>query len=93
MKTRNLIAGAALALSLSAAPALAQTAETGGTDVGGETTVRGDDLSRTPRAEGTGGTRGALPVTGGDILGLAAIGAAAVGTGSVIVRRSRKQSV
>jgi LPXTG-motif cell wall-anchored protein len=32
---------------------------------------------------------GALPLTGGDVVGLAAIGAAAVGIGALLVRRSR----
>lgn len=33
---------------------------------------------------------GSLPITGGDVVGLSVIGAAAIGLGSVLVRRSRR---
>ena len=38
-----------------------------------------------------GGSSGGLPVTGGDIAGLTAIGAAAVGSGALLLRRSRRR--
>jgi LPXTG-motif cell wall-anchored protein len=38
-----------------------------------------------------GGSSGGLPVTGGDIAGLTAIGAVAVSSGALLVRRSRRR--
>lgn len=38
---------------------------------------------------GTTTTRDAMPITGGDLLGLAALGLGGVGVGYVLVRRSR----
>lgn len=84
-----LVAGAALAC-VTAGPAFAQTSY-----VGGNTEVRGNNETRpAPRADvaGAGESRG-LPITGGDVAGLTAIGLAAVGTGSVLVRRSRRRPV
>ncbi len=50
--------------------------------------VQGETLNR-PTVQADTETRGSLPITGGDIAGLTAIGAAAVGVGTVLVRRSR----
>ena len=48
--------------------------------------VRGEAITAPPvRAQ-------ELPVTGGDILGLVMLGGAAIGTGAVLVRRSRRTS-
>jgi LPXTG-motif cell wall-anchored protein len=38
------------------------------------------------------GSQESLPLTGGDVAGLAAIGLAAIGTGVVLVRRGRRAS-
>lgn len=67
-------------------------------------TTRTTDMSKCPAAPvvvksslqergGAGGAGGAdiLPVTGGDLVGLAAIGAAAVALGTVLVRRGRRR--
>ncbi|MDQ1444540.1 MAG: hypothetical protein QOI20_1004 [Acidimicrobiaceae bacterium] len=52
--------------------------------------VLGTEISRAPAAAApASSSRGGLPVTGGDLAGLAAVGAAAVGSGVVLVRRSR----
>ncbi len=50
--------------------------------------VQGESVDR-PRAQADTETRGGLPITGGDVAGLTAIGVAAVGVGTVLVRRSR----
>lgn len=90
MKVRKILLASALGVAAFSAPALAQTSD--GSYVGGETTVRGNDLTRTPQVDADNEDRGSLPVTGGDIAGLVAIGAAAVGTGTVMVRRSRRRT-
>lgn len=96
MKARKILVAAALAVAGFATPALAQT---DGTYVGGETVVRGEELVRTPQVDAAGARagaaadvddRGGLPVTGGDVAGLVAMGVAAIGTGTVMVRRSRR---
>lgn len=54
--------------------------------------VLGDDVSRNvPQVLGQTVSNGgdALPVTGGDVAGLAALGLGAIATGTVLVRRSR----
>jgi LPXTG-motif cell wall-anchored protein len=89
MKARKLfLAGAIAAAGLGiSAPAFAQTdyVSPPGDD------VLGTDLSRTtPAATAPDAAGGSLPVTGGDIVGLTVIGAAALGTGVVLVRRSRR---
>lgn len=90
MKARKLfLAGAIAAAGLGvSAPAFAQTDYV----TPPEDKVLGNELSRsTPAATApTDVAGGSLPVTGGDIVGLTVIGAAAVGTGVVLVRRSRR---
>lgn len=90
MKARKMfLAGAIAAAGLGvSAPAFAQTDYV--SPPGDE--VLGTDLSRTtPAATApTDAAGGSLPVTGGDIVGLTVIGAAAMGTGIVLVRRSRR---
>lgn len=52
--------------------------------------VANQDLPRAAAATAASDTAGdSLPVTGGDIAGLVALGLGAVATGSVLVRRSR----
>lgn len=83
-----LIAGCSLAMP---AVAMAQTDyTTTPPKVKGETTTRGSDT----KVLGTTTSRdpGSLAVTGGDIAGLAALGAGAVGIGTFFVRRGRTRS-
>jgi hypothetical protein len=62
-----------------------------------EDSVGGTDFNRTTRepqtrVQGVTVTRGQeLPVTGGDILGLAMIGAASIGAGVVLMRATRRR--
>lgn len=62
------------------------------TEVSGETFTRPE---RPTRVAGTTVSRdsGTLAVTGGDILGLVALGAGAIGVGTVLVRRGRTRPV
>lgn len=52
--------------------------------------VAGITDTRTDTAPADDSRGGSLPITGGDIAGLTAIGLAAVGAGAVLVRRSRR---
>ena len=67
------------------------------TEVSGETFSRPDRPTgeRPTRVAGTTVSRdpGSLAVTGGDVLGLAALGAGAIGVGTVLVRRGRTRAV
>ena len=58
----------------------------GGGSTGGAGGAEGGELAAGATAPG-----GSLPITGGDVLGLTLIGAAAVATGAVLVRRSRRE--
>lgn len=59
-----------------------------------EEKVEGNSFSRPPEVKGVTVAREAtLPVTGGDLAGMALIGLGAVGTGVVLVRRGRTRSV
>jgi LPXTG-motif cell wall-anchored protein len=92
-KTRAIAAGAA-ALAMAMAPIHAASAITEydepATQVEGETVVRSVTQPQT-RVVGAEVTRPQeLPVTGGDLLGLTALGAGALGAGFVLVRRSRR---
>lgn len=62
--------------------------ETGGELAGEE--AGGDDTGAAGAAQTA--PTGSLPITGGDAVGLAVIGAAAVATGTVLVRRSRRDA-
>ena len=91
--SRFVAAGSAVvALSLPAA-AGAQTAPS---YPGGQPpAVLGEQLAREvpTKVLGESVSRGApLPVTGGDIAGLVALGLGAIGTGTVLVRRSRTRT-
>ncbi len=83
-----------LALATLVAPAAAQTppypVDPGGDDVEvlPDTAVNPDGGEESTDVLGNGAT---LPVTGGDVLGLAVIGAAALGGGAVIVGARRRQ--
>lgn len=84
----TLVAGCSLAMP---AVAMAQTDYTTDPPV-----VRGNTTTRDPGTKvlGTTATRdpGSLAVTGGDIVGLVALGAGAVGAGTFLVRRGRTRS-
>lgn len=81
--------GAVVALSLPAAAG----AQTSPNYPGGQPPqVMGEQLNRAPtQVLGESVTRGSqpLPVTGGDIAGMVALGLGAIGTGTLLVRRSR----
>jgi hypothetical protein len=49
-------------------------------------TLPSNELALTPEEEAPAGT---LPLTGGDVAGLVLLGGAAIGVGTVLVRRSR----
>ena len=86
MKIRKLLVAGAALVCVTAGPAVAQTSY-----VGGNTEVKGNNETRAQTdVAGADESRG-LPITGGDVAGLTAIGLAAVGTGSVLVRRSRRR--
>ena len=98
MKIRNMLVAAAVLVGVTAAPAVAQTKYVGGkTEVKGNTETRPAPLNPGAQVSGAGDSRssgaGGLPITGGDMAGLTALGLAAVGTGSVLVRRSRRRPV
>ncbi|MDQ3758179.1 MAG: hypothetical protein M3394_10065 [Actinomycetota bacterium] len=98
MKARKLIGAAVVATAVIGTPAAA-SAQTGDY-VGAEVQVRGVEFNRAPEepvrvlgvqeSREAGGTT--LPVTGGDIAGLALLGAGAVALGTVLVRRGRTSS-
>jgi len=56
--------------------------------VGGDAKVKGNDTAR-PQVDADDDDRG-LPITGGDVAGLTAIGLASVAVGTTLVRRSRR---
>lgn len=74
------VAGVVIARNPSAAPA---------PEVAGTQASRGASRGTTGAAAPTGQ---ALPVTGGDIAGLVVLGFGAIGTGGVLLRRSRARS-
>lgn len=103
MRIRSLLLTATLAApALVASAATVSAQEYGGT--GGTTTDRGGEstevLGETQERPSVGGTdlvrsapqsSNTLPVTGGDLVGLAVIGVSLVGGGVVLVRRTRQQ--
>lgn len=65
--------------------------------VGAEVQVLGNELTRAPQPVRVLGSQesddpGPLPVTGGDLVGMALFGAGAVAFGSVLLRRGRTSS-
>ncbi len=106
MRIRSLLFTAALAtpLLVGSAASAQEYGGTGGTteDRGGKSSeVLGETLVRPAPTEvgGVGTTRSApvssntLPVTGGDLVGLAVLGVSLVGGGTVLVRRTRRLPV
>lgn len=94
MRIRKLVLSGAAFVAAVGVPATAM-AEDYVKPVNEDAKVEGNNLSRgtDPTTKVLGTTTGrssGLPVTGGDIAGLTAIGLAAVGTGTVLVRRSRR---
>ncbi|CAA9221902.1 MAG: hypothetical protein AVDCRST_MAG50-629 [uncultured Acidimicrobiales bacterium] len=93
------------ALVISAAvlfPSAAYAQTTGGygnpntpPNVGGEVTVRDTPTSPGTNVQGTQTTRAnqTLPVTGGDMVGLGAMGVGLVGVGTLLARRNRTRAI
>jgi LPXTG-motif cell wall-anchored protein len=95
MNARKLLMAGAIAVAVVGMPAVAMADDYVGGNDGGQ--VLGTQLSRstsaapTPVAAPATTSRGAgLPVTGGDVAGLTAVGLASIGAGTVLVRRSRR---
>jgi hypothetical protein len=102
--TRRLLLGGLAAITIAAGTALPASAAFAVDDypvppsptVGPSNTNRDAEVlgatATKPRTEVLGAqvTRGSLPFTGGDIAGIAAIGAGAVAVGAVMVRRGRR---
>jgi len=94
MNIRKMVMAGAIAVAVVGLPATAMADDYVGGNQGGQ--VLGTQLSRSAApapvaAAPASTTRGAgLPVTGGDIAGLTAVGLASIGAGTVLVRRSRK---
>ena len=93
MKARKLFAAGAIVAAALGMTTAAMAEDYVNNKPGGA--VLGEQLSRSTGSgavAGTSASRGAgLPVTGGDIAGLTAVGLAAVGAGTVMVRRSRSR--
>ena len=91
MKVRKFLASAAIVVGALGLSATAATAEDYVGNNNNGSGVLGNNLGRsTGAAPATSGS--GLPVTGGDIAGMTAVGLAAVGTGAVLVRRSRRRT-
>ncbi len=99
MRFRSLIFAATVAAIVLGVPAaaVAQTdpyvsrpPEVESTDEGRPTEVAGVEASR--EAPAVASQAETLPVTGGDLVGLAAIGLVSIGAGTVLVRRSRRSA-
>ena len=87
------MAGATLLLGASASAAVAQDYPGGTTPPGevlSETDDRPDEVLGTTTARPEAAAAQTLPVTGGDLAGLAVVGVSLVGLGTVVVRRSRR---
>jgi LPXTG-motif cell wall-anchored protein len=92
MNVRRLIVGAALAGAVLAPQAVA-SAQTVGPYDKPTTEVKGTQFETRPtEVAGVQATR-TLPVTGGDVAGLTALGLAFIGVGTVLVRRTRPQPI
>ena len=96
MTKMRAVAAGAVALVASVVPLQAASAITDPYPMPPPDQVAGEEVTRTVRepqervlaAQVTRGQE--LPVTGGDLLGLTALGLGAVGTGFVLVRRGRR---
>lgn len=97
MRLRRLVLATGIAVGSVITPAVASAQtdpyvsrppEVSGIDEGRPTEVAGVEVERAaPAVAGQGET---LPVTGGDVVGLTVIGVAAIGAGTVLVRRARR---
>lgn len=99
MRFRRLLLAAAIAAIVLGVPAAASAQtdpyvnrppEVESVDEGRPTEVAGVEASR--EAPAVAAQAETLPVTGGDVLGLAAIGLVSIGAGTVLVRRSRRSA-
>ena len=93
MNLRTLVAGGILVLGI-AGPATAAFAEDDPYTKSPPSSVLGVEIERAaPEAAPAAAPSSSqtLPVTGSDLVGLTAIGLLAIGTGTVLVRRSRLQ--
>lgn len=82
--------GSGAAAYAEAAPDQHSGGETPGGPPGDPGDVLGETITRGPAV---GASRGSLPLTGGDILGLSALGIAAVGVGTAASLASRRRTV
>jgi LPXTG-motif cell wall-anchored protein len=98
MNIRRLVAASVLVIGI-AAPATAAVAAEGEYPLPNDVTVLGETLKKAPDvapaavaapAPQTAPT-GNLPFTGSDVTGMVIVGLAAVGAGTVLVRRSKSQ--
>lgn len=91
-KAVRLLAAGAIVTGASLLPAAAFAQDVG--TYGGGNDNNGDGMSDTgsndPSSTESGG--GSLPFTGGDVVGLALIGAGAVGGGAILVRSGRRRT-
>ena len=98
MNVRKVLMAGAIAVAVVGLPATAMADDYVGGNDGGQ--VLGTQLSRSTSepapvvaaAPATTSRGAGLPVTGGDIAGLTAVGLASIGAGTVLVRRSRRGS-
>jgi LPXTG-motif cell wall-anchored protein len=90
MNVRSLVAGGVLVLGV-LVPASAAMAENDPYTSTPPSSVLDTKIERSTQVLPAVQTRETLPVTGSDIVGLTAIGLLAIGTGTVLVRRSRLQ--
>jgi hypothetical protein len=89
---RLLAAGGVVAAVMLPSAAMAQDVGTyggGNNHPGGSQSGNGSNSAGSNSATGT--TGGSLPFTGGDVVGLALIGAGAIAGGTVLVRSGRKR--
>ena len=91
------LAGATLLVAVPATVAAAAEDYPGGTtpsSVLSESQDRPDEVlgTSTARVDPLAATQQTLPVTGGDLVGLAVVGVSLIGVGTVVVRRSRRST-
>jgi LPXTG-motif cell wall-anchored protein len=90
MNVRSLVASGVLVLGV-VLPASAAMASDDPYTSTPPSSVLDTKIERAPEVLPAVQTRQTLPVTGSDLVGLTAIGLLAIGTGTVLVRRSRLQ--
>jgi LPXTG-motif cell wall-anchored protein len=92
-KAKKAAAIMAIALAFASPVAVAGAAGAEGCTYPATCPPNGDQSGQVDQAEvaaSTASNSGTLPVTGGDVLGMAAIGAGALAAGAVLVRRNRR---